>query len=479
MYYKTSDPGSGVLGYPFGKQVVLGMAVLVLVLSRADRLRACDPCDPPCEGCTHCESSACVAGCPESSDPCAEVECVSTGSVEWCKTTYTCGGFCLCPTGDCPEYLCIADVCEAISCTGPSCCDDGNPCTVDTCVSGTCENTGCTSDACCDDGDPCTTDTCDANGVCHNDPKCPEGQCCYSDGTCVPKCGGWCLDPGEQCCGSGSSAKPYNPAFQVCCNVGDQYCAGDGDACCYLTPYDSNTHDCCGEGESAFVFDTSVNRCCSDKPSVPPYYLCSVSQDCCRGYCYWTDIEQCCVTPAGNGMPCPKYDTCCGTTCCPPPCCDTWVCHYCDNTGCHPCLSKPSTWEELQACSAVVPDPLGPPPCTNGCTAVPNNIPPCAGNAGLISCLPSDCQCPQGTPPGPCDNHDYCYGTCGSDKDTCDSQFRSAMHAVCAGIADPDCRNVCDTHAEEYYWGVHELAGYWHHSAQVTACACCACYLAG
>jgi hypothetical protein len=68
----------------------------------------------------------------------------------------------------------------------------------------------------------------------------------------------------------------------------------------------------------------------------------------------------------------------------------------------------------------------------------------------------------------PCNNHDECYGNCGSAKDVCDSTFRSEMHGSCkarkAGTAKDVAAGLvglppCDRVAEIYYGAVHVGGG--------------------
>jgi hypothetical protein len=79
-----------------------------------------------------------------------------------------------------------------------------------------------------------------------------------------------------------------------------------------------------------------------------------------------------------------------------------------------------------------------------------------------------------------CNNHDVCYDTCNSDKNTCDSNFLTQMRAACAavypgrGYYDRRMRASCETDAYIYYLAVSRVGGDAYESAQKGACDCCA-----
>jgi hypothetical protein len=80
-----------------------------------------------------------------------------------------------------------------------------------------------------------------------------------------------------------------------------------------------------------------------------------------------------------------------------------------------------------------------------------------------------------------CNNHDLCYGTCGSNKGTCDSKFQKALQTACAqkfSGHDPVSKiqlGICSTLADDY-WSAVVLGGQGaFDSAQKEACDCCAC----
>ncbi len=77
-----------------------------------------------------------------------------------------------------------------------------------------------------------------------------------------------------------------------------------------------------------------------------------------------------------------------------------------------------------------------------------------------------------------CNEHDSCYGTCGSNKDTCDSNHLgnvdppTGMLGICV---QSSCAPACFFYAQAYYSAVHNYGDPAYESAQVSACACCDC----
>ena len=78
-----------------------------------------------------------------------------------------------------------------------------------------------------------------------------------------------------------------------------------------------------------------------------------------------------------------------------------------------------------------------------------------------------------------CNNHDICYGTCGSNKKTCDSTFLGELNAAC----DKKFNNFwgkishgldnCYIAAGIYYGAVALGGSGAFNSAQQAACDCC------
>jgi hypothetical protein len=107
--------------------------------------------------------------------------------------------------------------------------------------------------------------------------------------------------------------------------------------------------------------------------------------------------------------------------------------------------------------------------------------PPANGEAlfSQIAVDPSD-------PMGPCDLHDRCYQTCGSDRTECDTQFGTDLTSACAPVtgtllvpAPPggfdfmlDRREVCETWAGLYALTVSNAGGMAHVSGQESHCDC-------
>jgi len=71
-----------------------------------------------------------------------------------------------------------------------------------------------------------------------------------------------------------------------------------------------------------------------------------------------------------------------------------------------------------------------------------------------------------------CDAHDCCYGTCNSNKATCDNAFREDMMQIC----NSSCPYVaCKYWANIYYWGVVALGCTHYSNNQNDACEKCCC----
>ena len=72
-----------------------------------------------------------------------------------------------------------------------------------------------------------------------------------------------------------------------------------------------------------------------------------------------------------------------------------------------------------------------------------------------------------------CQNHDDCYGKCGSNKDACDAKFYNDMKNQCdsyrPALANP---SFCYLLAEVYYQAVHRKAGDAFRASQNESCKC-------
>jgi alpha-tubulin suppressor-like RCC1 family protein len=75
----------------------------------------------------------------------------------------------------------------------------------------------------------------------------------------------------------------------------------------------------------------------------------------------------------------------------------------------------------------------------------------------------------------PCDNHDRCYGTCGADKNRCDTTFLNEMLAVCSSsyTNNPGAYAACEARAHAYFAAVAIFGGTLaYEPAQKDACGC-------
>jgi subtilisin family serine protease len=136
--------------------------------------------------------------------PCSDSACSSGG---WSCTDVPSGGgssYCCgdgsCDTGE-DEANCASDC--AITCNGPSDCNDGVACTVDDCVGGVCDNTP--DDGSCDDGLFCNgTESCDSGSGCvsSGNPCSGNETCNESNDTCESDClsGGSSCSQNSDCC---------------------------------------------------------------------------------------------------------------------------------------------------------------------------------------------------------------------------------------------------------------------------------------
>merc|ERR1712002_1274662 len=73
-----------------------------------------------------------------------------------------------------------------------------------------------------------------------------------------------------------------------------------------------------------------------------------------------------------------------------------------------------------------------------------------------------------------CDDHDYCYDTCGEDKDECDLKFKKCLYATCKkktkqGYFDT---KKCRLKAKLFYITVLGVGCQSYINAQKAACQC-------
>lgn len=72
-----------------------------------------------------------------------------------------------------------------------------------------------------------------------------------------------------------------------------------------------------------------------------------------------------------------------------------------------------------------------------------------------------------------CDDHDYCYDTCGADKDECDLKFKKCLYATCKGKQNEffDAKK-CRLKAKLFYMAVLGVGCHSYIDAQRQACEC-------
>ena len=192
-------------------------------------------------------------------------------------------------------------------------------------------------------------------------------------------------------------------------------------------------------------------------------WKCTGCESCVSGSCVncgGDPTKSCC-----DGISCydPYEEQCCSygdATTCKNSCCDDWDCEYCDGSGCSSCLTKPTSWEELNNCSGYVVDDPNWTYDIDGCSTPTGDNPswPCSDTSFYDSCAA----------------HDMCYQTCGSDKATCDSQFDSDMNGDCAG-SNPICWTICQGWRTIYRVAVELVGTNAYRQRQVDSCACCDC----
>lgn len=117
----------------------------------------------------------------------------------------------------------------------------------------------------------------------------------------------------------------------------------------------------------------------------------------------------------------------------------------------------------LDACPNRVPHP-GYVSVPNGCGAQGGQQFP--GSFGAASFTPC------------CDTHDVCYGTCNSNRTTCDNNFEVCLTASCdaaypGGGLNAIRRSTCRGAANSYWAAVASFGGSAYNAAQSGACDCC------
>jgi hypothetical protein len=268
-------------------------------------------------------------------------------------------------------------------------------------------------------------------------------------------------------CGPGNSTWP-NGAIHLCT------CSGEA--------FPNSTQQGSSMGSSCY----NIGSHCAPWEPMPMgtqfchQWACQPGQACttsngCSGVCVYTSPSE---LYSGSPVSCiatPSSATC-GNTCC-------GVDQVCSNGTCQPrCGNSPydpatqccvnqeiqSKFEisDLAKCPNRAPRPgwdPNDPSHVNGC-----------GPSGWGGVFPDSYGNADFTPA--CNTHDACYGTCNSNKDSCDTSFGAALHNACAG-AYPDPTSVvrrdCMSRGWKYYSAVHGYGNSAHESAQKESCICC------
>lgn len=73
-----------------------------------------------------------------------------------------------------------------------------------------------------------------------------------------------------------------------------------------------------------------------------------------------------------------------------------------------------------------------------------------------------------------CEDHDYCYDTCGADKDLCDVKFRKCLYQVCRGEDKKRYldNKKCKLKAKLFYMAVVGVGCGLYKESQKQACLC-------
>ncbi|MFC1610491.1 RCC1 domain-containing protein [Myxococcota bacterium] len=227
---------------------------------------------------------------------------------------------------------------ECTGCTGPSECDDGNPCSVDACNGGVCQHDRTTQL-----GADCTVVAADdgtcvaiaANIACRlkNGQQCSDGATCASEycvhgyccnGTCSGTCGrcdragsqGTCSSDIGRC--SGTCAECVGTAFQLDCAPVQSDCPASGATLCTTCVCSGTDCDCSydqtQDGDCSSVHECAAAGTCLGSIGA----LCATDEDCVMecsaGRCWDPDAphpqsigtggEQTCVVLSDQTVPC-------------------------------------------------------------------------------------------------------------------------------------------------------------------------------
>lgn len=241
---------------------------------------------------------------------------------------------------------------------------------------------------------------------------------------------------------------------------------------------------------------------CADRPGSMPccVRLSDTTARVAIGQCYYPGIEQCCTGPSAyDGLPtawiCSYYEKCgadgvqlcigcrdgrdpCKDVCCKEDeqCIDGRCKRHCENerargvtrmydpkTQC--CteygIERKYPIRYFERCRKTrVPRP-GYKPTSNGCgPAGGPKVPDSFGKASFLDA---------------CNKHDICYGTCKSNRHTCDKKFGKRLRRACRGAYPDGSRKLaeCLDRAKDYHDAVIALGSIAYDDAQSEACQCC------
>ena len=241
-------------------------------------------------------------------------------------------------TGLCSDdEVCTVSECLGGECvvTGPTVCDDGNPCTVDWCDPDTgCERAAddslcddgaaCTTDRCgdascvhepdhlaCDDGISCTQDRCEAGIGCRRTPlstECDDGNVCTDD---VCAAGVGCTSLANSApCDDGDPCTTNERCYEGLCSATEGADCDDGNRCTddVCLPGVGCTHqanaDPCNDGD----FCTTDDHCKSGACQGGAPLDCDDTNPCTQDNC--DSVEACSHTLLPDGNPCSDGNVC-------------------------------------------------------------------------------------------------------------------------------------------------------------------------
>ncbi|MFZ4577924.1 MAG: hypothetical protein ACOYOB_05945 [Myxococcota bacterium] len=325
-----------------------------------------------------CTNQTCDDGQPCTADSCKDGACSHLALA---------GAFCndgdACTTGD----KCVQGLCKA---TGPTSCDDGQPCTIDTCdkVAG-CQKKAAVDGIACEDGSACTAgDACETGKCAAGKPvACDDGNVCTDDSCDAVK---GCVHPAvsaDMGCDDGDACTEGDVCDGAICKAGKPLTCDDGKPC---------TTDKCVAATGCTFANTEIGTVCNDGND------CTVGDKCDgQGKC------------GGAGKDCNDDNPCTSDTCA------NNVCAHGPAAAGDPCSDdNPCTLGD--ACKDSV--------CVAGTPKVCDDNNPCTADA----CVAGTCKY-QPKASGACDDGDGC-----TVDDACDA-------GVCVGGAAKTCddNNTC------------------------------------